>query len=216
MTFRTTTPEISLLKNLRYNHYIDIGSFQGGAGFISDSSAVLQPFVEAFLTTKERFNFEIEVMTVQRGEDGKPSDLVPTKQVIQATGLGLPNIVNSNFSSGSPNNDTTKTLKFVDFKVNTIGFFSNSYDDYYGEYWSDDVTPASNPAIIPFERTVIIPVVKMINKLPVNATGSGGGGVFVFTDDYWSYDGSGYTPVYNNYWNNTMSGQVLDIACYIP
>jgi len=190
MTFRNETPEISLLKNLRYNHYIDIGD-----GY---TLGTVQPFIEAFLTTKERFNFEIEVMIVQMGEDGKPSDLVPTKQVIQVTGLGLPNPGN-----GVQNDDTTKTLKFIDFKVNAIGSFNNYYDLYYGEYWSDDITSiASNPAIIPFERTVTVD----INKIGLSNTLENGAYSF----------GQNQTGSPNTFWTNTLPGQVLDIACYLP
>lgn len=199
MTFRTTTPEISLLKNLRYNHYIDIGSFQGSTGFVGNTLFVVEVFVEAFLTTKEGFNFEIEVMVVQRGEDGKPSDLVPTKQVIQVTGLGLPNPGN-----GIRTEDTTKTLKFIDFKVNEMGSFNGKdYDWYHGEYWSDDVTEtASNPAIIPFERTVTVDV----NKIGLNNTLENGA----------NSSGQNQTGNPNTFWANTLPGQVLDIACYIP
>ena len=198
MTFRKETPEISLLKYLRYNHYIDISSFQGGTGLIGSTGFTVQPFVEAFLTTKERFNFEIEVMVVQRGEDGKPSDLVPTKQVIQVTGLGLPNPGN-----GVQNDVTTKTLKFIDFKVNAIGSFGNYYDLYYGEYWSDDITSiASNPAIIPFERTVTVD----INKIGLSNTLENGADSF----------GQNQTGNPNTFWTNTLPGQVLDIACYLP
>ena len=194
MTFRTETPEIRLLKNLRYNHYVDIGYFHNidiGTNQIgSIGNVTIQPSVEAFLTTKERFNFEIEVMTVQRGEDGKPSDLVPTKQVIQVTGLGLPNPGN-----GVQNDVTTKTLKFIDFKVNAGG--------YYGEYWSDDVTDAiSNPAIIPFERTVTVD----INKIGLSNTLENGADSF----------GQNQTGRPNTFWTNTLPGQVLDIACYLP
>ncbi len=198
MTFRKETPEISLLKYLRYNHYIDISSFQGVTGLIDSTRFTVQPFVEAFLTTKERFNFEIEVMTVQRGEDGKPSDLVPTKQVIQVTGLGLPNPGN-----GVQNDVTTKTLKFIDFKVNAIGSYGNYYDLYYGEYWSDDITSiASNPAIIPSERTVTVD----INKIGLSNTLENGADSF----------GQNQTGNPNTFWTNTLPGQVLDIACYLP
>lgn len=214
MTYRSETPEITLLKSLRYNHYIDIGTFQFSNGIVNDVTSAPQPSIEAFLTSKERFNFEIEIMTVQRGGDGKPNDLIPVKQVIQVTGLGLPNIVDSIRLDGLPNEDTTKTLKFVDFKV--VESSITDVND-YGEYWSDDVTNiTTNPSLLPFERVVTVPITKTVNRFPVEATGSGGGGQFVFTDDSWSYDGSGYTPVYNNYWVNTISGQVLDIACYIP
>lgn len=206
MTFRDETPEIRLLKNLRYNHYIDIGSFHNidiGTNQIgSIGNVTVQPFIEAFLTTKERFNFEIEVMTIQRGEDGKPSELVPTKQVIQVTGLGLPNPGN-----GVQNDVTIKTLKFIDFKVNAIGSFNNYYDLYYGEYWSDDVTEtASNPAIIPFERTVTVDVNKIgLNpSLVINRVQSIGYPIGVFDETY------------NTFWSNTLPGQVLDIACYVP
>jgi|LakMenEpi03Aug12_release.lakeMendotaPanAssembly.Ray.scaffolds.fasta_scaffold374140_2 hypothetical protein len=202
MTFRTETPEIRLLKNLRYNHYVDIGSFHnidiGTNQTGSIGNVTIQPSVEAFLTTKERFNFEIEVMVVQRGEDGKPSDLVPTKQVIQVTGLGLPNPGN-----GVQNDVTTKTLKFIDFKVNAIGSFGNYYDLYYGEYWSDDITSiASNPAIIPFERTVTVD----INKIGLSNTLENGADSF----------GQNQTGNPNTFWTNTLPGQVLDIACYLP
>jgi hypothetical protein len=202
MTFREETPEISLLKNLRYNHYIDIGSFQGSTGYVGNTLVTVQPFIEAFLTTKERFNFEIEVMVVQRGEDGKPSDLVPTKQVIQVTGLGLPNPGN-----GTWTDDTTKTLKFIDFKVNAIGFFNNYYDLYYGEYWSDDITSiASNPAIIPFERTVTVD----INKIGLNPS------LVVNRVQWVGYPAGVFDETYNTFWANTLPGQVLDIACYLP
>lgn len=204
MTFRAQTPEIRLLKNLRYNHHIDIGYFNdidiGTTQIGSIGNVIVQPFIEAFLTTKERFNFEIEVMTIQRGEDGKPSDLVPTKQVIQVTGLGLPNPGNNTRTE-----DTTKTLKFIDFKVSAIGSFNNYYDLYYGEYWSDDVTEtASNPAIIPFERTVTVDV----NKIGLNNVLEGGA-YYPSTDPNWP-------GAPNFFWANTLPGQVLDIACYIP
>ena len=207
MTFRNETPEIRLLKNLRYNHYVDIGYFDnidiGTNQTGSIGGITVETSIEAFLTTKERFNFEIEVMTVQRGEDGKPSDLVPTKQVIQVTGLGLPNPGN-----GTRPEDTTKTLKFIDFKVNVRGSFNGvDYDWYCGEYWSDDVTDTiSNPAIIPFERTVTVDINKIgLNpSLVVNRVQSVGYPIGVFDETY------------NTFWANTLPGQVLDIACYVP
>ena len=201
MTFRKETPEIRLLKDLRYNHYIDIGTFQGRTGFIGNTLVTVQPFVEAFLTTTERFNFEIEVMTVQRGEDGKPSDLIPTKQVIQVTGLGLPNPGN-----GTRDDDTTKFLKFIDFKV-VDGDTQYGYGSYnqYSSYWSDDaVDVINNESILPFERTVTVD----INKIGLNPSLV----VNVVPDPAFA----GVIETYNTFWANTLPGQVLDIACYIP
>lgn len=199
MTFRSETPEISLLKSLRYNHYIDIGRFLGNTGFIANTAVTLQPSVEAFLTSKERFNFEIEVMAIQRGEDNKPSDLVPTKQVIQVTGLGLPNPGN-----GTQYDDTTKILKFIDFKV-VVGDTQYGYDSYnqYSNYWNDDaVDVINNESILLFERTLTVDV----NKMGLSNTLENGGNSF----------GQNQTGISNTFWANTLPGQVLDIACYIP
>ena len=191
MTYRRETPEIRLLKNLRYNHYIDIGTF----AYTNDNSPAflrpnIQPFVEAFLTSQERFNLEIEVMTVQRGEDGKPSDLIAVKQVIQVTGLGLPNPGN-----GVSSDVTEKTLKFVDFRVIEGA-------NQYGEYWSDDV--ADYEQIQPFERSVVVEV----DKIGLNGVLQGG--AFEASSD------PDFPGIPNTFWANTLPGQVLDIACYIP
>lgn len=194
MTYRSETPEIRLLKNLKYNHYTDIGIFP----YIDDDTTSIffelkpkpQPFVEAFLTSKERFSLEIEIMTVERGEDNKPIDLIPVRQIIQVTGLGLP----------SPGDDTQPeedsiTLKFVDFKV-------IEGTNQYGEYWSDDV--ADYEQIQPFERSVVVEV----NKMGLNGVLQGGA--------YEASSDPDFPGIPNTFWANTLPGQVLDIACYIP
>lgn len=199
MTFRDSLPEIKLLKNLRYNHYSDVAE---SANSSSDSplgspqqKSKLQPFIEAFLTSEEYFNFELEIMTVERGENGKPVNLIPSKQIIQLKGLGIPN-PNPGIGPAYNDNQTTKKIRFIEYKL--VDF------DYgrFGEYWSDDLMPFEDS--IPIERSVDV----TINKIGLKQSLEGGA--------YYANLDPNYTGATNTFWENTIAGQVLDIACFLP
>lgn len=194
MTFRDSLPEIKLLKNLRYNHYYDVAEPANGNTFDSPlgSKSKLQPFIEAFLTSEEYFNFELEIMTVERGENGKPVNLIPSKQIIQLKGLGIPN-PNPGIGAGYNDNQTTKKIRFIEYKL--VDFDHGRF----GEYWSDDLMPFEDS--IPIERSVDV----TINKIGLKQSLEGG-----------AYYPSVDTGAANTFWENTIAGQVLDIACFLP
>jgi hypothetical protein len=208
MTFRDSLPEIKLLKNLRYNHYSDVAE---PANSSSDSPLVspqqkskLQPFIEAFLTSEEYFNFELEIMTVERGENGKPVNLIPSKQIIQLKGLGIPN-PNPGIGAAYNDNQTTKKIRFIEYKLvdpEEYFQFDLTYHGRFGEYWSDDLMPFEDS--IPIERSVDV----TINKIGLKQSLKGGA--------YYPNLDPNYTGATNTFWENTITGQVLDIACFLP
>ncbi|MFM6413798.1 MAG: hypothetical protein ACKPFG_18525 [Planktothrix sp.] len=206
MTFRDSLPEIKLLKNLRYNHYYDVAEPTNGHSFDSplgsrQQKSKLQPFIEAFSTSEEYFNFELEIMTVERGENGKPVNLIPSKQIIQLKGLGIPN---PNPGIGV-NNQTTKKIRFIEYKLvaSEEDFqFDGTYYGRFGEYWSDNLMLFEDS--IPIERSVDI----TINKIGLKQSLEGGA--------YYPNLDPNYAGATNTFWENTIAGQVLDIACFLP
>lgn len=209
MTFRDSLPEIKLLKNLRYNHYYDVAESANSNSFDSplgspQQKSKLQPFIEAFLTSEEYFNFELEIMTVERGENGKPVNLIPSKQIIQLKGLGIPN-PNPGIGPAYNDNQTTKKIRFIEYKlVDSEEYFQFdlTYHGRFGEYWSDDLMPFEDS--IPIERSVDV----TINKIGLKQSLEGGA--------YYPNLDPNYTGATNTFWENTITGQVLDIACFLP
>lgn len=110
-----------LLKNLTYNQYGVMES-----GFISYTTGLnngsISPKVEAFLSSKEEFTWEIEICTPVRDKTTNAiNDVTIEKRQIKVKGLNIPNQKDS-------------TLNFVEKQV-SLGLIEYVYQ--HREYWND-------------------------------------------------------------------------------
>ncbi len=121
MTFNLEElPENFAFKHLRYN------SFDSNAD-AHDFDSRIDPKTLAFLSSKEMFNWELEIIEPIRNEAGKITGLTPSvTKVLKVQGLGIPAI--------GINNNSPIEATFVETMV------SNGFTDHgraFGKYWTN-------------------------------------------------------------------------------
>lgn len=152
MTFREPLSyyESFILKFLQYNNY-GHGLLQGVPG----SVGTVNPKIEAFLSTKETFYWEIEVLNIIRDESNNVIDITINKKPVQIRGLGVPN-------AGGTGDEELIIVEFIESKV----FHNLDANIYYEfrEYWNDETLSVQSDSEL--LRQVEIPVDNL--NLPVS------------------------------------------------